>query len=127
MKTPYLEQWQRECLKNYRDKTDKNPPLFIERYELSLVQHKFCKSLKEEVGKRGKLLIAIMIIIMTAMVILTSCMPTVESRVHECVIQDKHHNFFTGYWFESRKDTSVLFIQVSRKEYKYYEAGDTIK
>ena len=127
MRTPYLEQWQRECLKNYRNKTDKNPPLFISGYELSLAQHKFCKSLNKEVGKRWKSLIAIVIIIMTAMVILTSCMPTIESRVHECVILDKHHNFFTGYWFESRKDTSVLFIQVSRKEYKYYAEGDTIK
>ena len=53
-------------------------------------------------------------------------MPTVESRVHECVIQDKHHDFFTGYWFESVNCTSVLYIQVSRKEYKYYAEGDTI-
>jgi len=60
-------------------------------------------------------------------ILTVSCMPTIESRVHECVILDKHHNFFTGYWFESRKDTSVLFIQVSRKEYKYYEVLDTIK
>ena len=60
-------------------------------------------------------------------ILVTSCMPTVESRVHECVILDKHHDFFTGYWFESVNGTSVLYIQVSRKEYKYYEAGDTIK
>ena len=65
--------------------------------------------------------------ITVSLLLLTSCMTPLATRAPNNVVVDKDKNIFNGYFLKVEKNDKQTVIQVSRKEFRMYQVGDTIR
>lgn len=127
MKKPYLDELERKILKLNRENRIWTPA-FIAIYELRVAVQPIKKLINRIIFRNyNKMLWLTVVLFLLFLITLLGCVTPLNQRVPECVIKDKGKNFFKGYYYISEHDSNYLYIVVSKKEWKQYEIGDTIK